>query len=473
MAKKKQNQYSGIGGQAVLEGVMMKNKEKYAVAVRKPDGEIDVQVEEYKGIGSQWGITKVPFIRGIFAFIDSLVLGMRVTMHSASFYEDEEVEENQSGQEKEPDLGLMEKAFGSKADDFMMGITVVISVIIAVSLFMLLPFFISDFMANYIRNDSVIAILEGVIRILIFVGYIVAISFMKDIRRLFMYHGAEHKCINCIEKGRPLTVKDVMLCSRQHKRCGTSFLLFVVLVSVVVFFFIRVDNLALKLVIRLALVPVIAGISYEIIRLAGRCDNILVRIISAPGMMMQRLTTKEPDEDMVKVAIASVEAVFDWQAYLKETFQLNIEDTYLPVNENIYDEEEYDESALYEEDAYVENEHSEETYGKDAYSENVIQSEDMLYVENTSNQDEVYNENQNNNEFFNNTKYNGRGSHSELSDIDLLNKESFAQNKYNAALHSGGVLEDHLYYEGTDHEEHVKDELPMDNFYSPERSDKE
>lgn len=268
MAKKKQNQYSGIGGQAVLEGVMMKNKEKYAVAVRKPDGEIDVQVEEYKGIGSQWGITgitKVPFIRGIFAFIDSLVLGMRVTMHSASFYEDEEVEENQSGQEKEPDLGLMEKAFGSKADDFMMGITVVISVIIAVSLFMLLPFFISDFMANYIRNDSVIAILEGVIRILIFVGYIVAISFMKDIRRLFMYHGAEHKCINCIEKGRPLTVKDVMLCSRQHKRCGTSFLLFVVLVSVVVFFFIRVDNLALKLVIRLALVPVIAGISYEII----------------------------------------------------------------------------------------------------------------------------------------------------------------------------------------------------------------
>lgn len=279
-----------------------------------------------------------------------------------------------------------------------------------------------------------------------------------------------------------------MLCSRQHKRCGTSFLLFVVLVSVVVFFFIRVDNLALKLVIRLALVPVIAGISYEIIRLAGRCDNILVRIISAPGMMMQRLTTKEPDEDMVKVAIASVEAVFDWQAYLKETFQLNIEDTYLPVNENIYDEEEYDESALYEEDAYVENEHSEETYGKDvyiedenskdiyeedAYSENVIQSEDMLYVENTSNQDEVYNENQNNNEFFINTKYNGRGSHSELSDIDLLNKESFAQNKHNAALHSGGVLEDHLYYEGTDHEEHVKDELPMDNFYSPARSDKE
>ena len=318
----------------------MKNKEKYAVAVRKPDGEIDVQVEEYKGIGSQWGITKVPFIRGIFAFIDSLVLGMRVTMHSASFYEDEEVEENQSGQEKEPDLGLMEKAFGSKADDFMMGITVVISVIIAVSLFMLLPFFISDFMANYIRNDSVIAIFGGGYSYFNFVGYIVAISFMKDIRRLFMYHGAEHKCINCIEKGRPLTVKDVMLCSRQHKRCGTSFLLFVVLVSVVVFFFIRVDNLALKLVIRLALVPVIAGISYEIIRLAGRCDNILVRIISAPGMMMQRLTTKEPDEDMVKVAIASVEAVFDWQAYLKETFQLNIEDTYLPVNENIYDEEE-------------------------------------------------------------------------------------------------------------------------------------
>lgn len=321
MAKRRKAVYSGIGGQAVLEGVMMKNSDRYAVAVRKPDGEIDVQVEEYKGICGQYRITKVPFIRGVFAFADSLVLGMRVTMHSASFYEEEE-EEARSG-------GRPEKMLGSKADDIMMGLTVAISVIIAVSLFMLLPFLVSDLLAGYIRNDSLIAILEGVVRIAIFIGYIAAISLMKDIRRLYMYHGAEHKCINCIERGRPLTVKDVMRSSRQHKRCGTSFLLFVVLVSVIVFFFIRVDNFAVKLLLRIALIPVIAGISYEIIRLAGRSDNLFVRIISAPGMLMQRLTTREPDEEMVKVAIASVEAVFDWKTYLEEAFGYEINDSWL------------------------------------------------------------------------------------------------------------------------------------------------
>lgn len=310
MAKKRQTQYSGIGGQAVLEGVMMKNQSKYAVAVRKPDGEIDIQVEEYKGVCADKAFVKLPLIRGVFAFIDSLILGMKVTMHSASFYEEEEGAAQDTAK----------KASGSKSEDIMMGVTVVLSVIIAVALFMLLPFWLSDLLGKYIRNASLVAILEGVFRILIFVGYIVAISLMKDIRRLYMYHGAEHKCINCIERGRPLNVKDVMRSSRQHKRCGTSFLLFVVLVSVIVFFFIRVDNMALKLVLRLLLVPVIAGISYELIRLAGRCDNILIRILSAPGMWMQRLTTKEPDEEMVRVAIASVEAVFDWKAYLIETF---------------------------------------------------------------------------------------------------------------------------------------------------------
>ena len=304
-----------------MEGVMMKNKTKYAVAVRKPDGEIDVQVEEYQGICGDKKFAKLPLIRGVFAFIDSLVLGMRVTMHSASFYEEEE---DTAGQPtaKEPE----KKASGGRADDIMMGITVAVSVVIAVALFMLLPFLISDLLGKYIRNASLVAILEGVLRIMIFVGYIAAISLMKDIRRLYMYHGAEHKCINCIERGRPLNVKNVMRSSRQHKRCGTSFLFFVVLVSVIVFFFIRVDNMVLKLVLRLLLVPVIAGISYEIIRLAGRSNNVLIRIISAPGMWMQRLTTKEPDEDMVEVAIASVEAVFDWKAYLEETFGYEAED---------------------------------------------------------------------------------------------------------------------------------------------------
>ena len=322
MSKKKQTRYSGIGGQAVLEGVMMKNKDKYAVAVRKPNGEIDVEVEEYKGIAGESRIARLPFIRGVFSFIDSLVLGMKVTMHSASFYEEEEEEPSKTEQR-------LSKILGDKADDIMMGFTVVLSVIIAVALFMLLPFFISDFLGRYIRNSSIIAIIEGVVRILIFLGYILAITMMKDIKRLYMYHGAEHKCINCIEKGRPLTVKDVKRCSRQHKRCGTSFLLFVVLVSVVVFFFIRVDNLALKLVLRLALVPVIAGISYELIRLAGRSDNAIVNLISKPGLWMQKLTTKEPDEDMIEVAIASVEAVFDWKAYLKENFGYDVDDSWL------------------------------------------------------------------------------------------------------------------------------------------------
>lgn len=315
MAKRRQAQYSGIGGQAVLEGVMMKNRTRYAVAVRKPDGDIDVQVEEYPGICGDRQFAKLPLIRGVFAFIDSLVLGMRVTMHSASFYEEEEAQ---------PEAA--KKTSGGRADDIMMGITVALSVVIAVALFMLLPFLISDLLGRYIRNASLVAILEGILRILIFVGYIAAISLMKDIRRLYMYHGAEHKCINCIERGRPLNVKNVMRSSRQHKRCGTSFLLFVVLVSVIVFFFIRVDNMALKLILRLLLVPVIAGISYEIIRLAGRSNNVLIRVISAPGMWMQRLTTKEPDEDMVAVAIASVEAVFDWKAYLEETFGYEAED---------------------------------------------------------------------------------------------------------------------------------------------------
>lgn len=322
MSKKKQTRYSGIGGQAVLEGVMMKNKDKYAVAVRKPDGEIDVTVEEYKGIGGDNKFAQLPFIRGVFSFIDSLVLGMKVTMHSASFYEEEEEQPSKAEQR-------LSKILGDKADDIMMGFTVVLSVIIAVALFMLLPFFISDFLGKFIRNASIIAMIEGVVRILIFVGYILAISLMKDIKRLFMYHGAEHKCINCIEKGRPLTVKDVKRCSRQHKRCGTSFLLFVVLVSVIVFFFIRVDNMALKLLLRLALVPVIAGISYELIRLAGRSDNAIINLLSKPGMWMQKLTTKEPDDDMIEVAIASVEAVFDWKAYLKETFGYEVDDSWV------------------------------------------------------------------------------------------------------------------------------------------------
>ena len=308
---RKRGCYSGIGGQAVLEGIMMKNNTRYSVAVRKPDGEIDVEIGEYTGILGESGITKLPFIRGIFSFVDSLILGTKCLNHSAAFYEEEE----ETAADK-----MVNKAFKGKAEIVLMTLTMVIAVLAAVGLFMVLPYLISNYLERFVRNDSLLAIMEGVIRILIFVAYVLLISLMKDIRRVYMYHGAEHKCINCLEKGRELTVENVMRSSKQHRRCGTSFLLFVMLVSVVLFFFIRVDNMALKILIRILLIPVIAGIAYEIIRLAGRSDNWLVRMISAPGLWLQGLTTKEPDESMVEVAIKAVEAVFDWRAWLQENF---------------------------------------------------------------------------------------------------------------------------------------------------------
>lgn len=320
MKKKKAKCYSGIGGQAVLEGVMMKNKDRYAVAVRKTDGQIEVMAEDYEGIRGAKKVAEIPFLRGVFNFVDSLVLGMKTLTWSAGFFEEEEGGKEESETDKK-----IEKAVGDSGEKLVMGATVVFSIVMAVAIFIVLPYFLSLLLSSYVRNASLLAIFEGILRILIFVGYVAAISAMKDIRRVYMYHGAEHKCINCIERGRELTVKNVRKSSRLHKRCGTSFLLFVMVVSVVLFMFIRVGNPVLRLLLRLALVPVIAGLSYEIIRLAGRTDNLLVRLISAPGMWLQRLTTREPDDSMIEVAIASVEAVFDWKAYLKETFGYDVD----------------------------------------------------------------------------------------------------------------------------------------------------
>ena len=329
MSRRKCRRSCGVGGQAVLEGVMMKNKERYAVAVRKADGEIVVDTEEFDGVMAGSPLKKIPFVRGIFNFVDSLILGMRTLTWSASFFEEEEPSESDSDSTKEKKPSLFEKIFGEKAESVAMGITMTISMILAIAIFMILPYFISSFFSVYVRNASLIAIIEGVVRILIFLAYVVAISAMKDIHRLYQYHGAEHKCINCIEKGRPLTVHNVMRSSRQHKRCGTSFLLFVMLVSIILFFFIRVENPVYRVGIRILLIPVIAGISYEIIRLAGNSNNIIVRILSAPGLWLQKLTTKEPDEAMCEVAIASVEAVFDWKAYLKDTFGYEVDDSWM------------------------------------------------------------------------------------------------------------------------------------------------
>ena len=302
---------SNIGGQAVLEGIMMKNGPKYAVAVRKPDGEIEVKIDEYRSAIKWEKLTKIPFVRGVFNFVDSMVLGMKTLTYSASFWEEETDEL----------ITEEEAAKLKKKEDIIMGITMVISVVLAMGIFMVLPYFISDLFAGVIKSRFLRTVLESIVRICLFIVYILAVSRMKDIQRTFMYHGAEHKCINCIEHGMELSVENVKKSSKQHKRCGTSFLFFVMLVSIIVCFFITVESKILRIVLRLALLPVIAGISYELIKLAGNSNNPIVELLSKPGLAMQNLTTKEPEDDMIEVAIKAVEEVFDWKAYLAENFE--------------------------------------------------------------------------------------------------------------------------------------------------------
>lgn len=302
---------SNIGGQAVLEGIMMRNGDKYAVAVRKPNGEIEIKEEEYKSIIKWKRLTKIPFVRGVFNFIDSLVLGVRTLTYSASFFEEETgvvISKEEAEKQK-------------KKEDIYMALTMVASVVIALGLFMVLPGFVADLLKDVITSRLMRTILESVFRIAMFVIYIVAVSKMEDIKRTFMYHGAEHKCINCIENGLELNAANVRNSSKEHKRCGTSFLVFVMIVSVIVCFFITAENRLIRTLLRLALLPLVAGISYEIIRLAGRSTHPFVEILSKPGLLLQRLTTKEPDDAMIEVAIAAVEKVFDWRKYLKENFE--------------------------------------------------------------------------------------------------------------------------------------------------------
>ena len=300
--------YSGIGGQAVLEGVMMKNKDTYAVAVRKSDGEIVVEKKEYKSLFGNGAVTRWPLVRGVVNFVDSLVLGMSSLSFSSSFFEEEDTKE----------LSEQQAAKKEKQEHVMMGGTIALSIVLAVAIFMLLPYWLSTLFSGLGWSDTAIAVMEGLLRVLIFLAYIVGISLMKDIQRVYMYHGAEHKCINCIEHGMDLNVENVRKSSRLHKRCGTSFLFFVIMVSVILFIFIRVDSPLLRVLVRILLIPVIAGISYELIRLAGRSEGKVIGLLSKPGMLLQKLTTREPDDAMIEVGIASVEAVFDWRAYVQE-----------------------------------------------------------------------------------------------------------------------------------------------------------
>lgn len=307
---------SGIGGQAVMEGIMMRNGSEYSVVVRKENGEIEVKKETYKGVGSKCKLFRLPFIRGIFSFVDSLVLGMKSLNYSASlFMEDGEEEEEPGRFEK-----WLQKKFGDKAEKVIMDLTMVISIILAMGIFMVFPTWVSTLMKPLLGNGIWMALFEGVLRIAIFIAYVGLISLMPDIKRTYMYHGAEHKCINCIEHGLPLTVENVMKSSKEHKRCGTSFLLIVMVISILFFLVIRPETLWLRLVSRILLIPVIAGVSFEFLRLAGNSDNPVVNLLSKPGLMLQGLTTKEPDEKMAEVAICAVEAVFDWKAYEEANF---------------------------------------------------------------------------------------------------------------------------------------------------------
>lgn len=306
---------SNIGGQAVLEGIMMRHGDDYAVAVRKPDGEIFVQKEEYHSVIKWKALTKIPFIRGVFNFIDSMVLGIKTLMFSAEFYEDEEEVKSKK------ELTEEEIAKKEKQEKWMMNATVAISVVIAVAVFMVLPYFLSSLLKPLMPSYHLRTLVEGFVRIGIFILYIALISRMDDIQRTFMYHGAEHKCINCIEHGLPLTVDNVRISSRQHKRCGTSFLFFVLAISIILLMLIQVESPLMRVIVRIALIPVIAGISYEVLKLAGRSENPIINLLSRPGLAIQKLTTKEPDDSMIEVAIQAVEAVFDWRAYEAENFK--------------------------------------------------------------------------------------------------------------------------------------------------------
>ncbi|MCR5775241.1 MAG: DUF1385 domain-containing protein [Lachnospiraceae bacterium] len=311
--------YSGIGGQAVMEGVMMRNKDNYAVAVRRADGEIVVKKDEYKGVIGNKTLYKIPIIRGILSFIDSLVLGMSTLNFSSDIYiqGEETAQASEESEDKAPE-GDKDAKTGSAGESALSVIVTIVALILALGLFMVLPYFASLLFKPLVGTGVGLSLIEGVIRLLIFIAYVKVISLMEDIRRVFMYHGAEHKCINCIESGLPLNVENVRKSSREHRRCGTSFLLYVMVISIIFFAFIQTDIRWMKVVLRVLLIPVIAGVSYEFIRLAGRSDNALVKIFSKPGMWLQKLTTREPDDTMIEVGMRSVEEVFDWQGFLKE-----------------------------------------------------------------------------------------------------------------------------------------------------------
>ena len=317
---------SNIGGQAVMEGIMMRHGDVYSIGVRKPNGEIEVKVEDYRSVFGKHKWMKWPLLRGVVSFVDSLVIGTKCLMYSASFYEEEEEETDQ-------ELAAKDEKKQQRMESLIMYGTVFVSLVLSVGLFMILPYWVAQAVRMLTPSDMAFAAAEAVVRILIFLLYLLLISRTKDIQRVFMYHGAEHKCINCVENGWELNVENVLKSSRQHKRCGTSFLLFVMIVSVIIHFGITllpIETKWMQILLRILLSPLIAGISYEFIQWAGNNDQGLSSLLSKPGLALQKLTTREPQADMAEVAICAVEAVFDWRAYLAGE-----EDTSVPRNASL------------------------------------------------------------------------------------------------------------------------------------------
>ena len=313
---------SNIGGQAVMEGIMMRHKDKYSIAVRRPDQEIELKVEDYKCIFGNHAFLKKPIIRGVVSFVDSLVVGTKCLMYSAEIAGDEEDEETaRKNEQLTEEERFAKKAKEDKQFKWLLYITVAISMVVSVAAFMFLPYVLASLIRGVGASEFLVTIVEAFVKLALFMGYMFLISRMKDIQRTFMYHGAEHKCINCVEHGLPLTVENVLKSSRFHKRCGTSFLFFVLAISIILLMLIQVESPLMRVIVRIALIPVIAGISYEVLKLAGRSENPIINLLSRPGLAIQKLTTKEPDDSMIEVAIQAVEAVFDWRAYEAENFK--------------------------------------------------------------------------------------------------------------------------------------------------------
>ncbi len=302
----KQNQkqhITSIGGSAVMEGVMMKGPREIATAVRKSDGEIVVDKKPISSLVTKYHVNKIPIVRGVFAFFDSMISSIKALMWSAEFF-DIEGEETESKFDK-----WLERKFGDRIKDIVIYFSLFVSLILSVGLFFIVPNLIAGFLKNYVENDAVMTLIEGVIRILIFLGYVLLVSRMNDIKRVFQYHGAEHKTIFCYEAGLELNVENARGMSRLHPRCGTSFLVFVMIISIILFSFISWDNMWIRLGLRLLLLPVVAGLSYEVIRWAGKSKSKVVCVLSKPGMWLQNITTREPDDSQLEVAITAMKEV--------------------------------------------------------------------------------------------------------------------------------------------------------------------